>query len=118
MQISPSELFKLLSDDIRLKALLLILREQELCVCELMAALDEPSQPKISRHLAVLRKAGVLLDSKQKQWVYYSLNPALPAWFISVIKDVSLTESQYINTESHRLDEMGDRPKRIARCCV
>jgi ArsR family transcriptional regulator len=46
----PLELFKALSDITRLQCILLIQQEQELCVCELMAAL-ELSQPKVSRHL-------------------------------------------------------------------
>lgn len=118
MQSGPSELFKLLSDDIRLKTLLLILHETQLCVCELMVALDEPSQPKVSRHLAVLRKAGVLLDKKQKQWVYYSLSPKLPAWFVAVLENLTQTQTHYFATELARLNKMGDRPKRIATCCV
>ena len=52
--MTPTEFFKHLGDDIRLKSLLLIADEGELCVCELMAALGESSQPKISRHLALL----------------------------------------------------------------
>ena len=49
-----------------------------------MAALDV-SQPKISRHLAVLRQCGLLADRKQNQWVFYSLNKSLPDWAKDVI---------------------------------
>ena len=49
--ISPSTFFKCLSDETRLLATLLIYKEGELCVCELIEAMNE-SQPKISRHLA------------------------------------------------------------------
>src|SRR5690606_16643645 len=66
--LSPTEVYKALADDIRLTSLLLIQEKGELCVCELMAALEE-SQPKISRHLAQLRKSGLLIDKRQKQWV-------------------------------------------------
>ena len=55
--ISPSELFALLSDPTRLRALMLIHAEGEACVCEMTCALEQ-SQPKISRHLAVMREAG------------------------------------------------------------
>ena len=51
MSLHPVTFFKALADETRLKSLLLILQEQELCVCELVAALAD-SQPKISRHLA------------------------------------------------------------------
>lgn len=52
------EFFKLVADDTRLRCLLLLVQEGELCVCELMTALNE-SQPKISRHLALLRDAKI-----------------------------------------------------------
>ncbi len=48
-------------------------------MCELMTALDLP-QPKISRHLGQLRKAGLLLDRRQGQWVFYRLHPLLNDW--------------------------------------
>jgi DNA-binding transcriptional ArsR family regulator len=44
------------------------------CACDLCAALDQ-SQPKISRHLAMLRESGLLLDRKQGKWVHYRLSP-------------------------------------------
>ena len=52
--------FKMLADSTRLRCLLLMQAEGELCVCELTHALNL-SQPKISRHLAHLREAGVLV---------------------------------------------------------
>ncbi|MEO9274926.1 metalloregulator ArsR/SmtB family transcription factor [Marinomonas sp. 5E14-1] len=56
--MDPSLFFKALADDTRLRCLLLIKQFTELCVCELMEALNE-TQPKISRHLAQLRKNGL-----------------------------------------------------------
>ncbi len=84
MNISADQLFKILGDLTRLRVLLLLSREGELCVCELTHALDE-IQPKISRHLALLREAGVVLDRRQGQWIYYRLNPMLPAWARAVL---------------------------------
>lgn len=81
--------YKSLADELRLKMLLLIERHTELCVCDLTDALNE-SQPKVSRHLAQLRKSGVLSDRRQGQWVYYRLHPAMPAWMREVL---SLTAS-------------------------
>ncbi len=83
--MNPIDLFKALADETRLKTICLIVLKGELCVCDLVTALSL-SQPKISRHLAQLKQAGVLLDRKQKQWVYYRLNPDLPAWFDQVLK--------------------------------
>ena len=81
------KLFKAMADDTRLKSLLLIMSEGELCVCELMAAMEQ-SQPKVSRHLALLRKEGLLADNRQGQWVYYHLNPSLPTWCVEVLQTI------------------------------
>lgn len=74
----PVDFFKCLSDQTRLDIVLLVL-QNERCVCELTDILNL-SQPKISRHLALLRTARLLLDRKQGQWVYYRINPDLPPW--------------------------------------
>lgn len=115
--MTPTEFYKNLADDIRLKSILLIAKEGELCVCELMVALNEPSQPKISRHLALLKNAGVLLTRKQKQWVYYGINPDMPAWAREVIKLTVAENSAFIAENIRALNKMGDRPTRAASCC-
>ncbi|TNF32638.1 MAG: ArsR family transcriptional regulator [Gammaproteobacteria bacterium] len=84
MKIDPVTFYKCLADDTRLKCLLLIAHKAELCVCELTEGL-QLSQPKVSRHLAQLRACGLLADRRDGQWVYYSLNPALPEWAQQVI---------------------------------
>lgn len=115
--LQPLQFYKLMADDIRLKTLLLITIEQELCVCEIMAALAQTSQPKVSRHLAQLRNAGVLADRKHQQWVFYSLNPTLPLWMKKIITDTALNESELILPALNLLNKMGDRPTRINNCC-
>ncbi|HWS03503.1 MAG TPA: metalloregulator ArsR/SmtB family transcription factor, partial [Gammaproteobacteria bacterium] len=85
MNIQAEQFFKTLSDPTRLRALVLLAQEGELCVCELTHALDV-IQPKISRHLALLREAEVVLDRRQGQWIYYRLSPDLPAWARSVLE--------------------------------
>jgi len=112
--LTPVDFFKLLSDDTRLQALLLIATEGELCVCELMAA-TRLSQPKISRHLAMLRKAGVLLDRRQGQWVFYRLNPALPAFASATL--TSLHSHALLHPLQHQLQAMDSRPQRLQLCC-
>lgn len=62
---------KSLSDETRLR-LINLLYEKELCVCDLVEAL-QVSQPKVSRHLSSLKNAGLVSDRKQAQWVYYSI---------------------------------------------
>ena len=88
MLIAPELFFKLISDETRLRILLLLHSEGELCVCELVDALED-SQPKISRHLALLRNLSILLDQRQGQWVYYRLNPNLPEWANNVLNIIS-----------------------------
>jgi ArsR family transcriptional regulator len=66
--------FRAFSDRTRLR-ILHLLRGGELCVCHLVDVLGVP-QPKASRHLAYLRKAGLVAARKQGLWAYYSLAPA------------------------------------------
>ena len=82
--MNPIQFYKCLSDETRLRCLMLIENEGELCVCELTEALAE-SQPKVSRHLAQLRQCELLLDRKQGQWVYYRLHPGLQSWQRNVL---------------------------------
>jgi ArsR family transcriptional regulator len=82
--ITPSSLFSVLSDETRLRCLVLLQKEQELCVCEISQILGS-TQPKISRHLALLRSSGLVLDKRRGQWVYYSLNPSLPDWTMNIL---------------------------------
>ncbi len=114
--IAPAQLLKCMADDLRLRTLLLILNEKELCVCELTAALEQ-SQPKISRHLAQLRNCGLLQDRRQGQWVFYRLNPALPEWVLTTLNAIHDGNQTLIATDSERLQQMGDRPERAAACC-
>jgi len=114
--LQPVEFFKLLSDETRLNSLLLICLHQELCVCELVCALND-IQPKISRHLAMLRKAGLLLDRRQGQWVFYRLNPALPDWALQSLQRTLQQNPQQLAPLTQNLCAMGDRPARVTACC-
>lgn len=79
MSLNVINFFKSLSDPTRLHIVLLIAQHKELCVCELTSALSL-SQPKISRHLALLKSAELLTTRKQGKWVYYSLSLLLEPW--------------------------------------
>ncbi|MHB8170691.1 MAG: ArsR/SmtB family transcription factor [Thermincolia bacterium] len=67
-----AEFFKALGDETRLK-IIHMLSEKEMCVCEVIDQLDL-SQPAISHHLKILRQAGLVKDSKEGKWVFYSLD--------------------------------------------
>ena len=112
----PVEFFKLLADETRLFSLLLIVQEGELCVCELTSALGE-SQSKISRHLAMLRSAKVLLDRRQGQWVFYRLNPELPKWAYDTLEQTRAQNTELLTPLMQNLCAMGERPERAKACC-
>ncbi|WP_372622237.1 ArsR/SmtB family transcription factor, partial [Alteromonas stellipolaris] len=63
VSLSPLSLFKCLAEETRLKTLLMLCVKDELCVCDLTEALNL-SQPKISRHLADLRKCELVADER------------------------------------------------------
>jgi ArsR family transcriptional regulator len=114
--IDPLQFFKCLADETRLKSLIIMHSEGEVCVCELMEALQE-SQPKISRHLALLRENQIVLDRRQGQWIYYRLNPDLPGWVKNVLNETTQSNQSYIKAHLKNLCCMGDRPERTKACC-
>lgn len=65
-------IFKALSDETRIR-ILKLLEKGELCVCNIVAALDM-IQPKVSFHLSVLKEAGLVKDRKQGKWVHYCID--------------------------------------------
>ena len=117
MNIQAEHFFKILADLTRLRVLVLLSREGELCVCELTHALGE-IQPKISRHLALLREAEIVLDRRQGQWIYYRLNPKLPDWTQVVLTQTAEGVAKQIPfSRDHRaLCQMPNRPG--SACCA
>lgn len=65
------KVLKALADETRLRVLK-VLMQGEFCVCELVDAL-EVNQSNLSRHLAVLKNAGLVSDRKEGLWVYYTV---------------------------------------------
>jgi ArsR family transcriptional regulator len=68
-----AQIFKALSDPIRLRIVLLLQSEGELCVCDLMAVLKLP-QSTVSRHLAYLKRSCLVDTRRQGVWMYYQLS--------------------------------------------
>ena len=66
------QLSKIFSDPNRVKILTLVLRDKEVCVCEICDTLAL-SQPLVSRHLKLMKNANILQALKQGKWVHYSL---------------------------------------------
>ena len=102
-QLSPLQLFKGLSDETRLNLVLLLREKGELCVCELTLILKE-SQPKISRHLALLRDSGLLTDRREGKWIHYRLSPHMPAWAAAVIEQAYLCQRDDIVSLSRQAE--------------
>lgn len=117
MELTAEVFFKALADPTRLRSLMLLVQEGELCVCELMCALDI-IQPKISRHLAQLREAGIVATRREGQWVYYRLHKNLPAWAKQVLKATAkgVAEQAPFVDDRQALVDMPDRPG--ASCCA
>lgn len=66
-----------LAEPTRLEAMRLLADGSEHCVCELMRKLGA-SQSRMSRHMRVLKQAGLVVDRRDAQWVRYRINPELP----------------------------------------
>jgi ArsR family transcriptional regulator len=109
--------FKMLADSTRLRCLLLMQAEGELCVCELTHALSL-SQPKISRHLAHLREAGVLVARRNGTWMNYRINPNLQGWALSILQTTldGVRNTEPFISDKKILDKMADRPEQA--CCA
>lgn len=116
MNDDPGTALRLMADPTRLRCLLLLHAEGELCVCELTWALDA-AQPKVSRHLAALREAGLVADRRAGQWVYYRLHPGLPAWARGTLASLAseVAGRQPWADDRARLAAMPERPAAV-RC--
>ncbi|ALH95700.1 ArsR/SmtB family transcription factor [Acinetobacter equi] len=97
--MDQADFFKCLSDSTRLDILKIILERHNVCVCEITEIL-QLSQPKISRHLALLRNLLIVLDERKGQWVYYRLNPDLPEWATSIL---NVLKDEVLSTPSNNL---------------
>ncbi|EEG83339.1 MULTISPECIES: metalloregulator ArsR/SmtB family transcription factor [Proteus] len=109
--MEPLQLFKVLSDQTRLDIVLLLKASGELCVCDIYTALNL-SQPKTSRHLAMLRESGLLLDSKHGKWVHYRLSPTLLPWVKNIIEVTYETEKNKIADLLQSIEKKG-----AVSCC-
>lgn len=110
---APAEVFRALADETRLRAVVLLHGEGELCVCELTEALDI-SQPKMSRHLATLRDAGLVQGRREGFWIHYRIAPGLHDWVIRALtasRD-GLADQSPFDDDRRRLAHMADRPQR------
>jgi ArsR family transcriptional regulator, arsenate/arsenite/antimonite-responsive transcriptional repressor len=100
-------MFRAFSDRTRLRILHLLLKG-EMCVCDIVTITRVP-QPKASRHLAYLLRAGLIVKRKQGLWAYYRLTSASSPFHRSLIKCLK---------ECFRdVPELAGDAKRAARTC-
>lgn len=85
--IQPDDFFAALADPTRRRILALLLECGERCVCVLYETLGLP-QPKVSRHLGVLRAAGIVATRREGLWIHYRIHPELPDWALAVLRAV------------------------------
>lgn len=102
--LTTTEIFKSLADETRLRLLVLLQEGNELCVCDLMHALDMP-QSTVSRHLAYLKRNGWLQDRRGGVWMYYSLRKELDAFLQAQLVLIinRLAESAVCRSDRQRL---------------
>ncbi len=106
-------LFRAFADETRLRVLNLLL-EGELCVCDLCDVL-KTAQPKVSRHLAYLRRAGLVQVRQSGKWKFYALAhrpTGLRRGLLDCVRDC-LREIDLLRHDLRRLAGV----RRTSRCC-
>jgi ArsR family transcriptional regulator len=105
--------FRAFSEVSRLRILYLLLNG-EMCVCDLVDTLKVP-QPTASRHLAYLRKTGLVVSQKRGLWMYYSLAPAKTTFHKKLIECLAacFKEVPELQRDKARLAKL----KQSGRCC-
>ncbi len=82
-------MFAALADTTRLR-LLNLMSGREVCVCYFVEILQQ-GQPKISRHLAYLRKVGIVTARREGKWMHYSIRPPADAAQAAILRQVLAT---------------------------
>ena len=104
-----AQLFAALSDRTRLR-LLNLMDGREVCVCYFVEILGQ-SQPKISRHLAYLRKAGIVRARREGKWMHYCIEPPADT------RAAAILESTFAALKADRTMQ-SDRAKLDRACCA
>jgi ArsR family transcriptional regulator len=110
------KLFKALSDPTRLRIVyLLINAKSELCICELMEALNIP-QYNISKHMKELKHAGLVKERKEGRFVFYTLIECCGEFSENVLKAVKAVDHKQLNADLKRLKKKAFRAT-CKSCC-
>ena len=108
-------LFRALADRTRLR-ILNLMRDQEVCVCYFVEIL-RTSQPKISRHLAYLRRAGIVGARRSGTWMHYRIAVPKEAAAAEILREVlqALAEDREMRNDLVRLERACCAPTRFVR---
>ncbi|SNR98915.1 transcriptional regulator, ArsR family [Anaerovirgula multivorans] len=99
-----ADLFKALSDENRLK-ILLMLTYGEMCACDIQDQLDL-TQPTISHHMKVLQKAELVNIDKRGKWMYYSINDKRAQELCKMVKEITTScEERGCSFKEHKCND-------------
>lgn len=113
-QFDLPRFFQALGDSTRLR-LLNLMRDQEVCVCYFVEILGAP-QPKISRHLAYLKNAGIVSARREGKWMHYRIQDPMHAGAVQILRDTldSLKNDKAMQADQARLGKACCAPAKYA----
>jgi ArsR family transcriptional regulator len=104
-----TQIYKALSEQMRLR-ILLLLTQGELCVCDIMAVLEEP-QSKVSRHIAYLKNSGLVQGKRVGTWMHYHIKDdldMLPAAHVEFLKQ-QLADLDWVRADLKKMKEVQEK---------
>jgi ArsR family transcriptional regulator len=106
-------IFAALADRTRLRLLNLI-KDREVCVCYFVEVLGQ-SQPKISRHLAYLRRSGLVLARREGKWMHYRIDRSLDPAILRVVDQAlgSIEPDRQMQRDLEKLTRACCQPQRL-----
>ena len=113
--VPMDQLFRALADPTRLR-LIHLMSEQEICVCYFIEVIGAP-QPKISRHLAYLRRAGLVAARREGKWMHYRLTVPRDPHAAAILKTTmdALKENPDMQRDCERLNRACCGPKSLVQ---
>jgi ArsR family transcriptional regulator len=109
------QLFRALADPTRLR-LINLMSEQEICVCYFIEVIGAP-QPKISRHLAYLRRAGIVAARRDGKWMHYKLTIPQNSHAASILRRTieALKQDREMQKDCERLNRACCGPRSLVQ---
>lgn len=100
-----TNIFKALSDETRLRILhVLLVARKELCACEFTDVLEVPTY-NISKHLKILKNAGLISERKEGRWVYFNIKLNESPYYTNVFSALSEMKNTQLEKDKIELQE-------------